>query len=109
MEELNNPTEATASVTGHKGEDGAIVVAISGELDMSSVPSVRAELDPLVANQESAITFDLADLKFMDSSGIALLIQIADRCGHANLRNTPALIRRIIEATGVSEILRVEQ
>jgi anti-anti-sigma regulatory factor len=44
----------------------------------------------------------------MDSSGIALLIETAQRIGSISVRNPSRVIRRIIGATGLSDVLRLE-
>ena len=54
--------------------DGAAIVIISGELDLSTVPRMqRPLLDQL--DQRPAVLVDLSDLSFIDSSGIGALIQ----------------------------------
>jgi anti-anti-sigma factor len=101
-----SPAEA---LTAHSRDaDGTDVVTISGELDMSNVELVREQLARVVGDALPRLVFDLSDLRFMDSSGIALLIQVTSRTGQVSLRNASPLIRRVLEATGVAGILPVE-
>ena len=44
----------------------------------------------------------------MDSSGIALLLQIAAKAQSVELRQPSALVRRMIEATGLADVLHME-
>lgn len=95
------------SLTQSRDPDGTLVVAIAGELDMSNVEDVRAALEDIGAGAPG-LAFDLSALAFMDSSGIALLLQIADRSGSLRVRNVPPLIRRIFETMGMDEVLVLE-
>jgi anti-anti-sigma factor len=107
---VDRTSPAAIAVTGATGDlDGEIVVSIAGELDMSNVEVVRAQLEPLLAVNPPSLVFDLSELTFMDSSGIALLVQAAARVEAISLRHVPALIQRVLRATGVTEILSVER
>lgn len=50
-----------------------VVAGLLGELDLYSAPQVRPELERLAAGRR-VLVLDLADLGFMDSSGIAMLV-----------------------------------
>jgi anti-anti-sigma factor len=105
---VNRAQPAPIAVKGSTGVDGELVVNLAGELDMSNVDVVRLEVDNLLDPTPRAIVFDLADLTFMDSSGIAFLVQVAARVEDITLRAVPALIRRVLQATGVTELLIIE-
>jgi anti-anti-sigma factor len=100
---------APIAVTGLTGADGELVITIAGELDMSNVDVARNRLDGFLAAGPTSIVVDLAELTFMDSSGIALLIQTASRVEHLSLRHVPGLVERVLEATGVAQLLAVER
>jgi anti-anti-sigma factor len=95
-------TSASVSIA----PDGTITIALSGELDVASVEALREELSPQLELNSTALIFDLSGVAFMDSSGIALLLALAQPIGYAALRHASAIVRRIIEATGVTDILR---
>jgi anti-anti-sigma factor len=44
----------------------------------------------------------------MDSSGLAMLLRTADQSGPIVIRQPTGTVRRIIQATGLSDVLRVE-
>lgn len=50
------------------------------------------------------MTFDLGALTFIDSSGLAVLIEAAQQANPLVLRNTPDKIRRVIAATGLTDL-----
>jgi anti-anti-sigma factor len=108
MAAIDKTEPAPISLKARTGVEHELVVSIAGELDMSNVDVLRTQLDALLADMPPAIVFDLGELTFMDSSGIAFLVQVATRIEAISLRNVPALIRRVLEATGVTELLAIE-
>jgi len=64
------------SVTCETSDDGlAHVVVLSGELDLMTVPAVRAAVSGL----EGDVTIDLRDVSFIDSTGLGLLLMLNAR------------------------------
>jgi anti-anti-sigma factor len=109
MEPLNG--ETTVSVTIVQSVDQAgegLVMQLTGELDLSNVDKLRHHLDELVAAGPERLVIEIGGLTFMDSTGIALLVEMSQEVGTLVLRHPSDLIRRVLEATGVSEILRLE-
>jgi anti-sigma B factor antagonist len=89
--------------------DGNPVLELRGELDMVSAVTLRETVEGLVAeNNCEHVVFDLTDLQFMDSSGIAVLVFAANKIHRIELRNASPIIRRIIEVTGLSSFLRLD-
>lgn len=99
--------EGLASISRSAGQDGAIVLAVQGELDVSSVVDVRPAVTTAVAENPAQIVFDLAGLRFMDSSGLAILL-VAAKSVPVRLRNPSPAIMRLVELTGLSEVLPIE-
>lgn len=87
---------------------GSPVIAIVGEVDMSNVESIEAELESVLAERPARLVFDLSALSFIDSSGIAVLLRAAEKTDQLELRNPSTIVRRVIVATGLSDVLRVE-
>lgn len=55
--------------------DGGAACELRGELDLMTAPRLREELRPLLADTGiERLTIDLADLRFVDSSGLQALI-----------------------------------
>jgi anti-anti-sigma factor len=65
--------------------DGAVLVRITGEIDISNVDNVAAELASL-QTRGGRIVIDLSALAFIDSSGVRLLASMADQ---ARAREAP--------------------
>ena len=96
--------------TAHLITDGAdtTVLALAGVLDIAGVHAVRPNVDEALARDSGRLTLDLGHISFMDSSGIALLIEIANRVADLRLTNLPGNIRRILEITGLLVHFRVD-
>ncbi len=56
-------------------QDSAAIVVISGEVDLYSSPKVRESLLALTKKEQPAIVINLQDVGYMDSSGLATLIE----------------------------------
>ena len=55
--------------------DDAVIVALSGEVDMSTSPEARRTFLELVGKKTPKILVDLSQVTWMDSSGIATLVE----------------------------------
>lgn len=71
-----------------KHEANVTVVAVSGNLEAVSAPELGIRLDGLLAQGEQQFVIDLAGVRFMDSSGIAVLVRLFKRVriGHGDVR-----------------------
>jgi anti-sigma B factor antagonist len=104
MAELDPADEAYCAAEVSR-EDGTAVIRLSGELDMVSVENVRSVIEGALAGPSERLVFEVSRLEFMDSSGIALLISMTRKVKAVEVRNPTAIVRRIIELTGLTDIL----
>lgn len=88
------------------------VLGVMGEVDLLTAPTLGAVLDVLVEQGHDSVVLDLAGLAFTDASGLQVIADAAARLdessGVLTLRTVPALTRRILELTGVSELVHIE-
>jgi len=108
MEQLT-PSEPRFASSMSTDDQGDTVLKLSGELDMSSAGALRESIEALIADGCRKVVFDLDELSFMDSSGIAVLVFAANNIGDVRLINASSIIRRIIDATGLSAVLKLDQ
>jgi anti-sigma B factor antagonist len=108
MADLEEEGGARGAVGRAHDPSGEPVVTLAGEIDISNAESLGATLDELVGDETQRLVVDLAALEFMDSSGIAMLLRVAARVGTVEIRNPSHIVRRIIECTGLTEVLRIE-
>lgn len=98
----------TAPIRTQLADEGGVpVVLIMGELDLSTVESVRSAMTPMLDAKPSRVIVDLTGLDFMDSSGIALMLSVANQVPQVELRHPSDIIRQVIEITGLTETLHI--
>ena len=59
--------------------DSTVSLAVTGELDIRTVPTLTDHVDHRLSAHATELTLDLRELAFMDSSGLRLLIELHDR------------------------------
>ena len=100
------PFEATAAQL----DDGVCVVAVRGELDLSTASDLETPLEEVIASTDASVLIDLSACEFIDSTGIALIVrawQRLDRAadGEGNGRvvicSANEQVRRVLEITGL--------
>jgi anti-anti-sigma factor len=108
MAELEEERGADVVIDTHVDQAGATVVTLSGELDSSNAAALEAALEPITATGVAQLVFDLSALRFMDSAGIAVLLGAAAKVEAVHLRDPTPIVRRVIELTGLTNVLRIE-
>ena len=90
---------------------GGCRVAVSGEVDVSNASTLRDALDEQLSSGEGAIAIDLADVPYIDSTGIGVLVGAAHRAQEAGRTFVVARpqrnVARVLSLLGVSEELNV--
>jgi len=89
-------------------EDGSgrTVLALSGEIDLSSVEALSDRIDSRLKPTDRVV-FDLSKVDFMDTSGIALLVSTVNSVADAEIRDPSRQVRRVLEASGLTSVLRI--
>jgi anti-anti-sigma factor len=106
MAELNTAGQAPITVrTTH--QDGVPVISVAGELDLTNAVEVRSAIEAVVGRQDQRVVFEVSQLTFMDSSGIALLASVSRPAREIELRDPTPIVRRLIQMTGLDKILRI--
>lgn len=85
------------------------MIRLVGELDTSNVEGVRAATAKAVSEGALRVVFDLSTLEFIDSSGITVLLAAVSQVDSVLIRQPSVAVRRIIETTGLTDVLRFEQ
>ncbi|MEA2398333.1 MAG: anti-sigma factor antagonist [Thermoleophilaceae bacterium] len=86
--------------------EDAVRIALSGELDVATAPSVEERLTALEASELPAhVILDIRGLRFLDSTGLSLLINADSRGRKAGRRVTivsgTGPPSRILDTTGL--------
>jgi len=109
MDELVDERDAKAGLEEVADALGSVVLKITGELDISNVGSIQAAIQANFSRGLDLIVFDLSELQFMDSSGLAMLLALAEMIDTVELRHPSVLVRRLIELTGLSGVFRITE
>lgn len=92
--------------TTHRG--GRVIVAVKGEVDVYTAPRLREELGELVADGHVRIVVDLAQVEFMDSTGLGVLVgglkKVRARDGSLDLVCTQERLLKIFQITGLAKV-----
>ena len=97
-------------VESHKGTDGVVQLAVTGEIDMVTVGDLRAVFPGALTDDDvTGVVVDFAGVTFCDSSGIRALDEAyATAAQHGvwfRLVNLRPSVRRVFELVGVLEAL----
>lgn len=86
-------------------------LAVSGEVDVATVPELLAEAHRLLEADPPRLEVDLKEVTFIDSSGLGALVQIqkaADDKGiSVVLTRSSGPTRRLLELTGLQHVFTI--
>lgn len=91
---------------------GMLTARLCSEIDHHVARTIRESIDSeLALRRPQSLVLDFSDVKFMDSSGIALIIGRAEACAQMNATvrifgATPQLMR-LIRLSGIEKIKNV--
>ena len=106
MDELGSDRAAAVAINTRSDADGFPVVTVSGEVDVSNVDVLKARVLSVTAKHPERIIFDLSDVRYIDSAGIAVLLGAAAECA-VRLRDPSPAVSRVVELTGLTDVLPV--
>jgi anti-anti-sigma factor len=89
------------------GGSGAATVTLRGELDVASVDSLEAAVAPVIAGGVERLVIDVSELRFADSSAIALWVRWAAAVEDLELRDPSPLLRTVVTSMGLSGRLKL--
>jgi len=97
-------------VIDQQENDDEYVVYLNGELDLSVAPQLRSALESIVNQVEKPLILNLKGLKYIDSTGIGIIISVLKIRDELNVpftvREIPSSIKRLFDLTGISEFLK---
>ncbi len=92
-------------------KDDVAVLSIDGEVDMFSSPQARNAIMELVKKRVPKVIVELSDVSYMDSSGVATLIEGLQLCQKYNGRLVVAglreNVREVFELTRLDKIFKI--
>ncbi len=93
--------------------DNACVITVSGEVDLYSSPQLRSEITSAFGLNKSQVVVDLRNVNYMDSSGVATLIEGLRTSREKNMKlilmapSTP--VRKVLELSRLSTVFDIQE
>lgn len=93
---------------------GLALVAVTGEVDLATAPGLRETLlRVLHTHGPVVLDIDLAGVTFLDCTGIGALVAVRNAAVHVGCHvrvcHPQPIVRRVLEVTGLLNVLTVEQ
>ncbi|HWF74546.1 MAG TPA: STAS domain-containing protein [Solirubrobacteraceae bacterium] len=93
----------------HRATDAGVTLKITGELDLSTGPVLAGSVEGL-PHDLKALTLDLSELTFMDSTGLRILIELDQRSKRDDwklilIRPRHETAAAVLKATGADSAL----
>ncbi len=92
---------------------GAIVLTGRGELDIAAAPQLRDQIAGAMVEGEPEVVCDMANVTFVDSSGLSVLVSAHKRglaaAVHFVIANPRPQLLRLLEVSGTRDYLVVRQ
>jgi anti-anti-sigma factor len=94
--------EYRCDIVRHRGR---VTLYLSGEIDLAAMADFVDAADAALATGPACVIVDLADVSFMDSAGLAGLVQIQQQTRDAGaeflLQSPSRIVARVIELSGL--------
>ena len=96
---------------GASKEKNVVIVIVEGDLDASNAPDLRAKFEELIGQGENQYVIDLSGVPFMDSSGIAALVNLFKRvrigAGDVKLCGLQEEVKKVFELTRLNRVFDI--
>lgn len=87
-------------------------ITLSGEIDLYNSHRLREKLSTLINNDNPDILVDLSDVTYMDSSGLATLVEamqkVKKKNGRFRLTGVKGAVKNIFEIARLTEVFVIE-
>ncbi len=93
--------------------DAGFLMRLKGDVDMNTSPDVRKSLGELFGQQAGAraLLVDLSNVRYMDSSGIATLVEAMQNCMKKGMRlrlvEPSATVRDVFEMARLASVFEI--
>ncbi|WP_018924810.1 STAS domain-containing protein [Salsuginibacillus kocurii] len=87
-------------------------VMVEGEIDAYTAPELRETLIPLTEKQNTEVVVDLANVEYIDSTGLGIFIG-ALKSAHSNgselaITGVNERVHRLFSITGLDEVIDID-
>ena len=93
-------------------QENSWYITLSGEIDIYNAPELKTSLLNLLDQNKGDIKIDCKDLKYIDSTGLGVLIsalrKVKDYNGEIIIKNLKPYIYKIFSITGLDKVFAIE-
>ena len=93
-------------------DEGIVLVRLEGEVEISGVEALRAQLVSNVENRDHGLVVDLTDATYVDSAGVNMLFELAEALARRQIRMAAVvpeegLVARVVSLVGMESAIPV--
>ena len=103
--------DPASSNTTPPRQDRSNVVPLKGEIDLHVSPTVTAALNDVIDKKPERLVVDLSDVSYIDSAGLAALIQAMQKVegygGKFMLAGLQETVRSIFEISRLDQVFQI--
>lgn len=100
-------------VQGIRSEGGATIVALHGDLDMRSAPTLRNEIGKIVAGRPGRLVLNFTQVNYIDSTGLGTLVyflrQVNTYGGKMMLVGLSTVVKNVFEITRLLNVFNIHE
>jgi len=94
-----------------KNTNGVTILVVDGDIDLNSSPTMRQKFDELIEKNISKIIINFQDVSYIDSSGLATVIEMLQRLkksqGQLRLANLSEKLKNLFEITKIDKLFQM--
>ena len=94
-----------------KETESITIIELSGEVDAQRSPEIKSKMRELIAEGKNKIVIDLEQVKYMDSSGLGVLVSglkaARKESGDLKLTALQAEVQNIFELTQLNKVFEI--
>ena len=93
-------------------QDGVVVAHVTGEIDLATAPKLSRELTSAIPNDAAGVVLGLSGTTYLDSSGVSLVFELAERMQSRQQQLRLALpdeapLRRVLRVVNLEAVVPI--
>ncbi len=87
-----------------------LIIYLQGEINSSNADSVEKEIDLHLQGQDiKSVVLDMAELVYMSSAGIRIVMKLKQRYDDLTLNNVPNGVYEVLHMVGVTNFIKTNK
>nr|AUN36985.1 anti-sigma F factor antagonist SpoIIAA-2 [uncultured bacterium] len=99
-------------ISVNEGGSGTVITA-KGEVDLGSAPQLRDAILKAVKSAKTGLAIDLSSVGYMDSSGVATLVEGLKACREPNIPfsivSPSQSVRKVLELSRLDSVFTIKE